>query len=80
MVFEEASTRISDEVSRPVVPASPMRAALLLSLKSGVGEARAARIELATPIPARGTEFAKETVEPWAGLDDNRVKDESKRD
>lgn len=53
-MFEEASTSTSDEVSRPVVPASPMRAALFkLINKSGVGEARAAKIESTTPIPAQ---------------------------
>lgn len=74
MVFEEASTSTSDEVSRPVVPASPMRAALFFKLnKSGGGEARASRIDKYLgnyANPGSGTESAKETVETWTGLGD----------
>lgn len=64
-MFEEASTSTSDEVSRPVVPASPMRAALFkLINKSGVGEARAAKIESATPIPASRRSSPRRPWEP----------------
>ena len=77
-MYEEASTTTSDEVSRPVVPASS-DASGTFKLKSGGGEARASKKRIDHANPGSGTEFAKEAVETWAGLE-NRGKDKSKRD
>lgn len=80
MVFEEANTSNSDEVSRPVVPASPMRAALFLSLSLGV-ERRELPNQIPHANPARLRDGVRQAGRgnPRAALED-RGKDESKRD